>query len=388
MGKRFILGGNREGWGEESEIWETRKRRRLLEQRMIKRLGFKFRHVIDNGKPRGIIPGSKPLPRDTEIIFISFPLQNYVQNSAITEIVEYLEPYKKAKVIYETGGDRRMWHWHRERSDPFIERCDIILDNQKLSWKSNPHNTVFANQYPRMAKKHIFFPECFAPHRMYTDLPFNEKPIMKCLMSGRPGARYELRNYVIEQLGESEELREYFDIIRHPMYARMNEMDFLGFLKQKYKDVEGYDYKILSNYFKLSFVEEGANEFGNIVGKDYAKCLNRYFCGLGINGGRKTQAAIMKHFEIPAAGSLMLAEPFPDLDRAGFVPGKHYVEIKAEYKGYYETVTDVIERVMEVLQNPDAYQEIRRAGTEFVRKNHSINNRWIQLRKIIKELSA
>lgn len=379
MGKRFILGGIREEIEPEA-IWATRKRRRILEKWYQERLGFEFRHVL-GGDNVGIISGSEQLPKDTEVIFLSFALHSYSNKSAIRNIMEYLKLNKKAKIIYETAGDRRMWHYKREEIEPFLKRCNVILDNQKESWKLNPHNTVFINQWPQYARKHIFFPECFAPHETFADLKYNKQPLMKCIMSGRPGGRYELRNHIICKIMEDEELKGNTDVIRHPQYVNMTKRNIRSYVRRKYKSAQDYDYRILVYYSQLDFVEEGQDARGNIINEEYAKCLNRYFCGLGINGGRKCQIIIMKHLEIPAAGALLLSERFLDLDRAGFVSGQHYVEISATYHDDVET--NAVDIVRMILKNPKEYEKIRRSGMKFVRENHSINNRYEQFVKIL-----
>ena len=73
-----------------------------------------------------------------------------------------------------------------------------------------------------------------------------------------------------------------------------------------------------------------------------------------------------QHYEIPAAGQLLITDSAEDLSMAGFVPNVHYVPI---------TQKNAIRVIHDCLDNPSKYSEIRDTGTKFVRENHGISKK-------------
>ena len=72
-----------------------------------------------------------------------------------------------------------------------------------------------------------------------------------------------------------------------------------------------------------------------------------------------------------------MANETTDLGKAGFISNRHYVPITKE---------NVYEKITQCLKNPNEYSDIRREGMEFVRKNHSINNRMDFLKSVFEDL--
>jgi hypothetical protein len=74
----------------------------------------------------------------------------------------------------------------------------------------------------------------------------------------------------------------------------------------------------------------------NVVGRDYFRLVGSYR-GAAVTTssrlitiwGRPIRCTIAKYFEIPALGCLPFMEWTPDLAALGFVPGQHYVDIRA-----------------------------------------------------------
>lgn len=195
-----------------------------------------------------------------------------------------------------------------------FERCDLIISQT---------NEYFTKMYPQYVSKNEIMLHFFSPHCRYVQLPFNNTPIMKCLLSGsRNKDVYTFREFIINS---------------------------------RYKDV---DYR--SPHF---------------VGDSYAKLLHSYFCGVAT--ASIFNYVLAKYFEIPATGSLLLADETEDLKISGLVPYKHYVPI---------TKDDVFIKIAECLRNPGAYNGIRKEGMNFVRKNHSVINRVDQFEKILAKL--
>jgi len=112
-----------------------------------------------------------------------------------------------------------------------------------------------------------------------------------------------------------------------------------------------------------------------IIREDYVKCLNNYFCC--VTGSSKFNYLLAKYFEIPASGSLLLADRTKDSDKVGLVPFKHYVPID---KG------NALASIKDCLTRPYKYEEIRKEGMAFVRANHGTRNRLEQFKEILKEL--
>jgi len=190
-----------------------------------------------------------------------------------------------------------------------FKRCDLIV---------SPSYEYFAKLYPQFLPKYKFMPKFFSPHERYINLQFNENPKMRCLLSGAKNPKvYPLR-----------------------VFIKNNCL--------------GVDYKP-----------------ARYRGDSYAKLLNSYFCGVATSS--IFNYAVAKYFEIPAAGSLLLADETNDLKRAGFVSHRHYVPI---------TKANVLNTISQCLKDPEKYNSIRREGMEFVRKNHSVNNRMEWLKKV------
>jgi len=83
-----------------------------------------------------------------------------------------------------------------------------------------------------------------------------------------------------------------------------------------------------------------------------------------------------KFLEAPASGTLMIGEVCPDLVAMGLLANKHYIPI---------TKKDVFLKVSQCLKDPLKYEEIRKNGTDFVRKYHSVENRLKTLKELIYE---
>jgi hypothetical protein len=174
--------------------------------------------------------------------------------------------------------------------------------------------------YPEYKDKILWFPNFFAPTERYTKLNFNENPTMKCLFNGSCGNAYPLRFHID------------------------NNMDRFGHL----------------------IVRERAF-FDN-----YAKLLNKYFCCIG--GKPFFDMVNHKVFEITAAGSLLLTDKSRDLTLLGFKPDVHYVEVDEK---------NVFDKIIEVLNNPTKYNNIRKNGMKYSRENFSIDKAFSRIIKII-----
>lgn len=198
-----------------------------------------------------------------------------------------------------------------------FDRYDLIL---------SVLDEKFREWYPQYVDKFVFFPQFFAPHQRYSVLEFNRRPMMRCLLSGNVDPNvYPLRGYL----------------------ANCRNKVPVDYRYSKYR-----------------------------IGDKYAKLLHSYFCCVATSS--IFNIVVKKYFEIPATGSLLLANPVADLDKLGFIPYEHYVPITMN-KGE----ENAIAQIRRCLRYPDHYENIRKKGAKFVRTFHSVRNRFKQLKEIL-----
>jgi len=207
-----------------------------------------------------------------------------------------------------------------------LDRYDIIL---------SPAEKTFKEKYSDNIDKFVFFPNFFAPSERYEKFELNESPISKCLFTGAIDSAYPLRSFIFDNADRSK-----VSIMPHPGY-------------------------------KNSSTEIQNDEF-YYVGDRYAEKLHSYFCCLATSS--IYNYLLTKYLEIPAVGSLLIADETNDLREAGFIAGEHYVSITKE---------NALETIYECLDDTKKYMDVRRNGMEFVRNNHSIDNRFEQIKRII-----
>jgi len=193
-----------------------------------------------------------------------------------------------------------------------FNRYDVLMGS---------YNEKIQMWYPQFIDKYIFYPDYFTPFERFSSLVLSSKPIMQCLLSGSVNKHYPFREYILKKVPSE-------------------------LLKYKKKSIP----------------------FAN-----YPKFLNSYFCAIAT--GSSVSIPVAKYFEIPAAGTLLLAEKVKDLELMGMKPGIHYVEINRK---------NVLSKIKEVLNNPEKYTEMRNRATQLVREKHSEINRIEQFGDILK----
>jgi hypothetical protein len=199
-----------------------------------------------------------------------------------------------------------------------FDRYDVIL---------SPSHHLFVEMYPEYVSKMVYFPDFFGPHERYARLGYNETPAMRCLVSGTASKDvYPLRAFIVEH---KEDLP--IDYMPNPL--------------------SGHDF----------------------VGDKYAKLLYSYFCCATCSS--VFHYTLAKYFEIPASGSLLIADSTDDLLSLGFTPGRHFVDLPEG--------SDPIGIIMDCIAHPERYEAIRERGCSFVRSNHGIYNRFEQLKKVL-----
>ena len=225
-------------------------------------------------------------------------------------------------------------HWAKMKREggttELLGRADLVMV---------PYYTYFKKVWPQFIDKTVFFPHFFASQNRYCNLEYNAEPKMKCLLSGNiKQGRYPIR-WIVYQVAQSQsEFAYLIDVLRHPRHSK-------------------------TQYWSR---KEGGQK------QQYAKTIHEYFCSVADSS--KWKLLLTKYFEVPATGALLLADNPQDGDKAGLVPGEHYVEISKD---------NVLEQIKLCLYNPESYEKIRREGMKFVRANHGVNNRLERFKKIL-----
>jgi len=215
-----------------------------------------------------------------------------------------------------------------------LARADYLL--------SSGVDEGFRNIWPEYIDKFEVFPTFFAPHVRYIKQRFNEKPLRRCLFSGNTTQHYPLRALVKTAFVNDDPRTKRIDMMKHPRWKTPHKTK---------------------------------NVIPGVMGDDYAKALNHYFCSF--TGLSKNRGAVAKYFQIPATGALLIAEDSLDVRGAGFVADKNYVSVNE---------LNVFNKINQCLDDPEAYRDIRLEGMELVRAKHSVENRVRRIGKIIEML--
>lgn len=212
---------------------------------------------------------------------------------------------------------------YRIRFENVLKRADKIIC---------PYKEAFFYHWPQYTNKFEWFPQYFSPEEWYRCLPSDNRKINKCLIPGFAGLDYPMR-------------------------------------RELYKHLDICDGLIHTKYQQNMVVQNGAYY------EDYPKKLNEYICCFTCCSRFKYPLA--KYFEIPAAGSLLVAERCKDIDELGFVPGKHYIAV---------TMNNMLEKIKNIINNPEKYINILEEGRKFVLNNYGVNKRIEQLERIVNNL--
>jgi len=210
-----------------------------------------------------------------------------------------------------------LWGQESRRSAKLqaFSQCDVLLASYAY---------VFDEFYPELRGRKTVV---WTPHSASPDfgLPFNSDPENAVLLSGALGGLYHLRL----QLKELQKQGRY-PIVQHahPGYA------------------ENYDY-----------------DTDTRVGVGYARTINRFKAAF--TDALTLGYVVAKHFEIPATGTLLVADGAVSgpLRELGFCENVHYIPVTAE---------NLEEKIQYILdeRNRVEIEEIRRRGQELVLNNH------------------
>ncbi len=119
----------------------------------------------------------------------------------------------------------------------------------------------------------------------------------------------------------------------------------------------------------------GSSKIHKIIGRKYIEYINRYRYGFTCCSNENTPYIVQKFFEIPGAGSLLIAYDRyvkKELEELGFKDGENYISIDEE---------NMEEKIKYVLddRNEEEMERIRRNGYEFINKSHTHEERGRRL---------
>jgi hypothetical protein len=211
--------------------------------------------------------------------------------------------------------------------------CDAVLATYAYAFESF---------FPDLsgAKEVVWVPHSASPDFL---IQLNERPLNAVLLSGAVNDYYPLRQRLKALHERSPERVAY---LPHPGYHC------------------GYDY-----------------ESDPRVGRGYARTLHRHRACF--TDSLKYGYVVAKYFEIPATGSLLLADASvgEHLTKLGFVEGVHYLPVTGE---------DMEEKVSYVLDgaNHASLDEVRRAGQALVWERHKTADRARLINEVCGEQRA
>jgi hypothetical protein len=204
----------------------------------------------------------------------------------------------------------------------------------------SPYAPVFGDFFPDVDASKV----AWVPHAANPDflLPLNDTPAPVVFVSGAINDAYPLR-VAMRELAR-----------RRPALARLHEHP-------------GYS-------LNFNFASDGR------VGRGYAEKIAA--CLAALTDGLKHRYIVAKHFEIPAAGALLIADRAcaPQLERLGFADGEHYVSATSG------DLEEVIDRVLDP-RNRAEIDDIRRRGHDLVHARHTTAHRAGEINAVIESSS-
>jgi hypothetical protein len=251
---------------------------------------------------------------------------------AVPDVVLFHEVYDAAAYYGETLAG--------EGARVYVKTEDLHYPIDRMTDALRMATAVLSTYAPRLT---AFFPELedarviWVPHAAGPDflLPLQEAPAKVVLVSGAINELYPLRGTMRELVFRRPELGR---IHNHPGYV-------------------------------TSFDHASGDRR---IGRGYAETIGE--CLAGFTDASRFLYVVAKHFEIPAAGALLIAGRAisPQLADLGFVDGVHYLSADA---GDLEAV---VERVLDD-RNRGEVDAIRRRGHALIRERHTIRHRAEQI---------
>jgi len=106
--------------------------------------------------------------------------------------------------------------------------------------------------------------------------------------------------------------------------------------------------------------------------ESYQECLRASKCAYADGGTAK--CIVLKYFEIPAKGTVMLGDYVCGLDKLGFTPGVHMIEASSE---------NIIEESKKIFADPDKMQQVASNGRKLVIEKHTYRQRALDFKNAL-----
>lgn len=218
---------------------------------------------------------------------------------------------------------------YKEIRKTSVNAADIIIGPYRYLFNTNR----IIQMYPNINTKPSFHIPYSAVNNFYSDIRYNNNPLMKILVSGAIDNVYPLRTFIKTDA----RFKKYIDVLEHPSYKNLSH---------------------------------------TIVNKKYYEKLNTYICCF--TDASSYRYILLKVFEICSVGSLLLTDDIisDELKALGFYDSVNCILCN---KGNLE---DKIKWILDT-DNRDKIDEIRTNGMILVREIHTTKKRASDFNSII-----
>lgn len=285
----------------------------------------------------------QPSIEDSIVISLGVP-------SRVFSAKQLLKINKEAKLIYWM--DDCTWYTEERRKEfaDVVDRADLVI---------TPNLTKFNLLWPD--KQAFHFP--FFATEDFLKGSYNDSPIQKCLLSGRTRIGKNNNAYPMRRM-ICDACHPIVDVLQHPGDSE--------------NALVGKDYaKKLNSY--LCCVTDGSrcyDDFARSV--DGTERSEEYLCEIfhDLELAKTSGQVVKKYYEIPAVGSLLLAEVTSEYEMSelGFIPFENFVPV---------TMENVFEMIERATKDIEWSNRIRKNGWQLVRDHHTLQNRRLEFRKLI-----
>ena len=271
-------------------------------------------------------------------------LSDYKLNTNFNAIISEYENIESILVI-ENHNSILIYHIFNNFFENSIKKYIVVDDFHKFkklkikNYYSNfdkifvTYYNPFLKLYPNVDSSKVIW----CPHGHTEDflINFNKQPVNKIFLSGAIGPIYPMRTYMLK-------------LYKRGYGGRINYLPHPGYISFDYgENIKPIDIK---------------------AGKSYASIINDHICCF--TDCSEYEYVLLKYFEIPATGSLLLAvNPQDDkLEKLGFIDGVNYINCTCE------NLKEKINWILDI-KNRNLVDKIRKNGMELVRSKHSIEIR-------------
>ncbi len=111
------------------------------------------------------------------------------------------------------------------------------------------------------------------------------------------------------------------------------------------------------------------------VGVEFLKCISGFICA--VSTPSIFNYVVAKYFEIPAAGTILVAKTSPDLLELGFEDGINFIEVNDK---------NALDKIKHILYNRQKYEQVRLAGQELIKTRYTKSIAYAKLVSYIDNL--